>query len=125
MSTAVLTCIVCPIGCRLEVAKEKNAGFITYQVSGNTCKRGEKYAIDELTNPTRMLTTTIQIKGTHLRRLPVKTSAPIPKDKVFTCMEALNELVISAPVKCGDKVIENFLGLEIDIVSSRSLECYK
>lgn len=123
MNVTELTCIVCPVGCHLEVKEIKGADEnVSYQVSGNTCKRGEKYGIDEVTNPTRMVTSTVKIEGAHLRRMPVKTSAPIPKGEIFTCMSALEHVTLTAPVTCGDKVIENFLGLEIDIVATRSLE---
>ena len=37
-------------------------GKIT-KVTGNTCPRGEKYAHQELTDPQRMLTSTVRIEG--------------------------------------------------------------
>jgi CxxC motif-containing protein len=122
MSMTELICITCPIGCRLEVEKKYIKGRTTYSVRGHTCKRGEKYAIEEMTCPTRMVTTTVRIEGGTLPRIPVKTSAPIPKEKVFECMRLLNDVRLFAPIKCGDKVIENVMGLNIHIVASRSLE---
>ena len=80
-----LTCIVCPIGCSLEVEIENNN---VVSVKGNTCPRGEKYAISECSNPERMVTTTIKCENGKV--LPVKTDRPIPKDKVFECMSIIN-----------------------------------
>lgn len=122
MKVHEFTCITCPIGCRLEVTEVEKPEGISYEVTGNTCKRGEKYAIDELTNPVRMVTTTVKIEGSHLRRIPVKTLEPIPKQEIMTCMAELNDIVLEAPVKCGEVIIENVCGSEIPIVTTRSME---
>ena len=74
-----MVCIVCPMSCKLSVEMENNK---VINVSGNTCVRGVKYATEELTNPTRMVTSTVFIKNAALTRLPVATSAPIPKNKI-------------------------------------------
>ena len=52
-----LICIVCPMGCHLDVDVEDD-----YAVTGNQCKRGIAYAKKELTNPTRTITSTVKIK---------------------------------------------------------------
>ncbi len=122
MSKTTLTCITCPIGCELQIEKIKtDGGTETFIVQGNKCKRGEKYAIEEMTYPTRMVTTTVKIDGAHLRRIPVKTSKPIPKDKIYECMRALDDVTLKAPIECGEKVIENWLSLGIDVVTTRSM----
>ena len=51
-----LTCIVCPMGCRMTV--ELSDGGEILSVTGNTCPRGKQYAIDECTHPVRTVTTT-------------------------------------------------------------------
>lgn len=103
-----LTCIVCPIGCSLEV--ELKDGQVT-SVKGNTCPRGEKYAISEVTNPERMVTTTIKCDNGMV--LPVKTDRPIPKDKVFGCMKIINSHICKLPVKIKDIIIEDVFGANI------------
>lgn len=113
-------CIVCPIGCRLSIIKDETS-LDGYVVSGNQCKRGERYGILEMTNPTRVITSTIKINNTHLKRLPVKTNGAIPKDMNFKCMELINSLEIEAPIKVGEVIIKNILGTEIDLVASRSM----
>jgi len=124
MSVTEFICIICPIGCHLEAEEiaNDNNGANTFIVRGNTCKRGEKYGMEEMTFPTRMVTTTVKIEDAQLSRMPVKTSEAIPKDKIFECMSVLNDVNLRAPVKCGDKIIENVLGLNIDIIAARSLE---
>ena len=53
-----LICIVCPKGCHLKVDEENG-----YRVTGNSCKRGEEYGKKELTNPTRVITSTVRVTG--------------------------------------------------------------
>ena len=121
MTMHELTCITCPIGCRLEIEERMTDGERSFDVTGNTCKRGETYAVNELTNPTRMVTTTVRIKGSHLRRIPVKTSEPIPKGDIMACMAELNDIVLEAPVACGDIVVDHVCGSGIAIVTTRSM----
>ena len=70
-----LTCIVCPIGCALTVSDE--SGALT--VEGNTCPRGAVYGKNEVTNPTRTLTTTVRIANREKTVVAVKSDRPIPK----------------------------------------------
>ncbi|MGV8907045.1 MAG: DUF1667 domain-containing protein [Acetobacterium sp.] len=114
-----MTCIVCPIGCQMTI-EEKIDG--TYEVSGNTCKRGPKYAINEMTNPTRVIPTTVVIHNAMLPRLPVKTAQPIPKGQIFDAMAVINQVVVEAPIKTGDIVLKNLLGLGIDVVATRTMD---
>lgn len=111
-----LICIACPIGCHIEVDIEND-----YEVRGNQCKRGEAYGKKELTNPTRIITSTIIIKGGIYNRIPVKTDGEIPKDKIFDVMGELNEISVTSPIKCGDIIIENVCNTGINIVASRSM----
>lgn len=114
-----LTCVSCPIGCQLKVElSDKNE---VLSVTGNTCKRGEKYAHDECTNPVRMLTTTIKVNGGSLPVIPVKTSVPIPKGKMFECMQVINNEVVDAPIKMGEVLISNICDTGADIVATNQM----
>ena len=69
---------MCPMGCEMTVTLE-NGKFVS--VTGNSCPRGARYAETEVTDPRRMLTTTVQIKGGLLPLLPVvKPSEMITMD---------------------------------------------
>ncbi len=120
MERKEMICIVCPIGCHLEVVEdpESETGYTVY---GATCKRGEVYGAKEMSNPTRLITSTVKINGSSLNRLPVRTDSDIPKDKIFDCMRIINEVEVEAPVEMGDIIIENILGTGVNIVASRSL----
>ncbi|QZY53670.1 DUF1667 domain-containing protein [Crassaminicella profunda] len=118
MDKKEIICIVCPMGCRLTVSKEEDG----YKVTGNTCKRGEAYGVKEMTNPTRVIPTTVKIKNGFLKRLSVKTNKPVPKELIFKCMEIINGVEVEAPVKIGDVIIHNILGTGIDVVATKTME---
>ena len=111
-----MVCVSCPIGCMLTV--ELNDQNEVLSVKGNTCKRGEQYAIDECTNPVRMLTSTVKVNGGKLPVVPVKTAKPIPKGKMFDCIQVINSTVVDAPVKMGDVLIQDICGTGIDIIAT-------
>lgn len=111
-----LTCIVCPMGCELQVDTALQT------VTGNTCKRGAVYGIEEVTHPTRVITSTIKLKNSpELTRLPVKTKSAIPKELNFKCMEIINTLEVEAPIKVGQVIVENLLNTGVDLVATRSI----
>ena len=111
-----LICISCPMGCHLKVNTE------TKEVTGNTCKRGEIYGINEVTNPVRVITTTVKVKDGELPVIPVKTKAPIPKELNFKAMEVLNSIELQAPISMGDIIVKNILGTGVDVVATRNLK---
>lgn len=113
-NTRNITCVACPLGCAMTVGFDAE-GNISY-VEGNTCKRGEAYARTECTAPTRMLTTTVKINGSHLPVVPVKSAKPLPKDKVLECAAALRDVTLTAPVAIGDVAVKDILGTGVDIV---------
>ncbi|MDR1353362.1 MAG: DUF1667 domain-containing protein [Treponema sp.] len=111
---AMFTCIVCPRGCRLHI-DEKMA------VTGNNCERGAVYAVKELTNPTRVTTSTVRIRGASFVRLPVKTDRDIPKSAVREAVRLLDKVTVDAPVKCGDIILPDILGTGANFVATRTL----
>ncbi len=113
-----LICINCPMGCRLEVVSTEKGGWL---IEGNQCKRGISYAQKELTAPTRTLTTTIKVDDNPLRRLPVKSSDGLPKEKLFEAMNLINQIIIKTPIAVGDIILENILDTGVNIVSTRDL----
>jgi len=115
-----LVCIVCPVGCNLKIDMDDNQAVC--EVHGNTCPRGDAYARKELTNPTRMLTSTVKIEGAQYERLPVITSSDIPKPMMRAVMEQLRHVVVHAPVTNRDVIVANVCGLNVDIIASRTMK---
>lgn len=112
-----ITCINCPVGCRLQVTIEN--GAVT-KVEGNACKRGETYARQECVAPLRMITAVIPVEGSKVP-LSVKTQSPIPKELIFQCMQALSEVKLAAPIAPGTVVLANVLGTGVDIIATKEV----
>ena len=112
-----IICVVCPKGCHLKV--EENNG--DYSVTGNACRRGIKYGINEMTAPKRVITSTVKITGGIHKRLPVMTNGDIPKDLNFKCMDVINSIEVVSPVKSGDIIVPNILDTGVDLVATRNM----
>ena len=118
MNTVNLICIGCPLGCPLTVEME---GSEVKAVSGNTCPRGDAYARKELTNPTRIVTSTVRVAGGRLAMVSVKTASDIPKGKIFDCVKALKDVEVKAPVTIGDVIVENVAGTGVNIIATKNV----
>lgn len=112
-----ITCINCPVGCRLQVTVQE--GAVT-AVTGNQCKRGETYAKQECIAPQRMITAVIPVAGSRCP-LSVKTRTPIPKKLMFACMQALAEVKLTAPVQAGSVVLADVCGTGVDVIATKSV----
>ena len=120
METRNLTCINCPMGCALTIEME---GDEVVSISGNTCPRGDAYGRKEVTNPTRIVTSTVRVTGGEADMVSVKTKQDIPKGKIFECVEALKGVEVQAPVHVGDVIVSDVAGTGIDIVATKNVEC--
>ena len=110
-----LTCIICPRGCEMEVT-QSNGGWT---VTGNECRRGEDYAVQEASCPMRTLTTSLPITGGDYDMLSVKTAQPIPKEKIGEALKSLQDMRLSAPVQVGETVYPNIADTGIPVVATR------
>lgn len=110
-----LTCIVCPMGCSIEVELD---GKDVVSITGNTCKRGEQYAKNECTNPQRTVTSTVKCKNGSV--VPVKTAGTIPKEKMAECMAIINSASPDLPISVGDVIIEDVFGS--NVVATANME---
>lgn len=108
-----LVCIVCPRGCRINVENGV--------VSGNSCKRGEAFALSEMTCPMRTVCSTVATTFEDYPVLPVRTNGEIPKDKIQDLMKEINAVVVDKKTKRGDVVIEKVVGTDVDVVASASI----
>jgi len=118
METKTMNCIMCPMGCEMTVTLEEGK-FVS--VTGNSCPRGAKYAETEVTDPRRMLTTTVRITGGLLPLLPVVSADVLPKGRIKDCVAYLRTVTAKAPVKAGDIIVQDILGLGVNIVASRDM----
>lgn len=112
------TCINCPLSCSLELVEEDGE---VVEVRGNDCKTGAKYAVQEFTDPRRVVTTTVTVRGGALPLLPVRSTATIPKERVKDAVAQLARIVVDAPVSNGQLITSDILGTGVDVISSRDL----
>lgn len=113
-----IICTVCPRGCHIKVVgDDKNV----QSLEDYGCKRGVDYATAEFISPVRILTTTVKIDGNDADLLPVRSNKPLPKDKLFECMEIIRKTSVKLPIKQYDVVISNICDSGADIVASKSV----
>ena len=113
-----LICIGCPMGCPLVVMMDHGE---VVSVEGNTCERGAVYGKKEVTNPTRIVTSTVRVSGGSIPVVSVKTREDIPKEKIFDCIKALQEIEVAAPVNIGDVVLRDVAGTGVDVVATKNV----
>lgn len=123
--TEKITCIGCPKGCSLTVTKlnESNTPE-SFKIEGNGCKIGLNYAYKEMTNPVRVLTSTIRVLGGERELVAVKSVPEVPKDLQLTCMEIIKRTTVTAPVHAGDILINDILGTGANIVAGEDVHIY-
>ena len=113
-----LTCIRCPIGCQLVVETNED----TIAVTGNSCPRGVDYGTKEVTNPTRIVTSSVKVFGGKLPLVSVKTANDIPKEKIFDVMAEIRKCTVYAPIHTGDIVMHNVAGTGTDIIATKTVD---
>ena len=116
--TEEMICITCPMGCTVTVTHEAET---LIHVDGNTCARGVKYVESELKDPRRMIATTVRVRDGMHPLVPVYTTQPFPKPRIFDLLHEIQKLEIPAPIKPKQVVLENALGTGIDVIASRAM----
>lgn len=111
-----LTCISCPIGCAMTAEVRPDGSVV---VSGNQCARGAHYAREELVDPRRVVTATCRTGSALHPRLPVRTSAPCPREMIPDLLSKIYSLNVAVPVRQGE--VLGSLG-DVKIVATRTLE---
>ncbi len=118
-----LICILCPQGCpiNVEYTEKELGGIEVISIEGSKCARGEYWAKEEVENPVRTVTSSIRIFNGELPLLSVRTDKPIPKKRIFDVMNVIKNLEVKAPVKRGQIIVENILGLEANLIATRTV----
>jgi len=116
----IFICTACPKGCpiRLIPSDKESSGYV---ITGHLCRRGESFVLAEMTDPVRILTTTLSVDKSNSQRLPVRSDIGIPKTLFLDCMKELKKIRISKPVQMGQIIVENILDTGVNIVASRSI----
>ncbi len=124
IETLQFNCTTCPSECLLTVKVERDANDTVVEVrsvTGNNCPRGDKFAHQELTCPMRVLTTTVVVSGGDETLLPVRTAEAIPLALHAQAMNLIRGLVVNAPIRTGNVVLEDLLGTSINLIASMDI----
>ena len=111
-------CIICPKSCHLAVKWE---GKEIKDIIGAGCLKGKGYAKDEITNPLRVFTGSIEVINGDFSLTSVKTPVPIPKKYLKEIGEITHCLKMKAPIKIGQVIAQNLLGEDIDLIATRKV----
>lgn len=125
IETLQFNCTTCPSECLLTVEAERDADgamVVVHSVTGNSCPRGDTFAHQELTCPMRVLTTTVAVSGGDEALLPVRTTEAIPLALHTKAMDLIRGLIVGAPIRMGDVVLENLLNTNIDLIASMDID---
>jgi CxxC motif-containing protein len=109
--------MVCPNGCRLRTEQTEEEIIVT----GNKCRKGIGFARTEIINPTRIVTTTVRTAFPGIPVLPVRTAGEIPKGQIPGLIRLLGAITLTKPVGIGGIVVENVLGLGVNVIASSDL----
>lgn len=116
----IIRCIVCPEGCMINAIYNETESVIE-SIDGYQCKRGVKFAEEEIKNPTRVLTTTVAIDAKNKKRLSVRSAVPVPKNMLKDMVLEAKKVRVLPPVKMGDILSRNFLGTGVDLIASETV----
>jgi len=119
MDEKEITCIVCPIGCKIFVRMD---GTNIKKIDGYKCKKGIEYTRSEVLDPRRVLTSSILVVNGEWPLVSVKTSKPVPKNKIFDVLGIIKNTKVKAPVEIGQVIIKNVAKTEIDIIATKSVK---
>ena len=113
-----LICTACPQGCTLTAVIENGE---VIEVRGYNCKKGLDYGVAEMTDPRRMVATTVKVKNGFHPLLPVYTERPVPKPLIPQILVEIRKVEVTAPVKMKSVILENVLGTGVNVLASRDM----
>jgi len=119
MRTVEIVCVQCPMGCKLKIIMDEENKIS--DISGYTCERGKQYAVQEITDPKRIIPSSIKVVNGELPLVSVKTDRPVSKKLISEIMLIIKKSSVTAPVKVGQVLVKNILGTGADIVATRQV----
>ena len=119
MRTVEIVCVKCPMGCKLKIIMDEENKIS--DISGYTCERGKQYAVQEITDPKRIIPSSIKVVNGELPLVSVKTDRPVSKKLISEIMLIIKKSAVTAPVKVGQVIVKNILGTGADIVATRQV----
>ncbi len=119
---AIITCVVCPVSCPVEVEYHEHE---ILSIDRNQCKLALEYVRNEMFDPRRTVTTSVEVEGGAMPLVSVKTDRSIPRPMVGAAMKAICAVRVKSPVHVGDVIVANLLGTGANVVATRDVEAYR
>ena len=116
---ARITCVGCPMGCEVTLTIG-DKGEVT-GITGNACKEGKKYVMEEYESPVRVLTATVLTVNSSRPLLSVRTDKAIPKIRLTEGMCVLVRVRAKPRLRAGDIIVANLLGTGSNVVATSDL----
>jgi len=113
-----LTCVLCPVGCEIDVGRTERG----LDIRGSVCEKGIDFATEEILYPKRNLATSVPVKGTEARMVSVRLTDRVPRDKVFEVLAEIAKLRPELPVERGQVLIKNVSGTGADVIATRTVK---
>jgi CxxC motif-containing protein len=113
-----LTCVLCPVGCELEVRGNEAGGL---DVEGNQCDKGVPFAVEEVLYPKRNLATSVPVRGSETKMVSVRLSDRVPREMIFPILAEIAALRPEVPVRRGQVLIAGVLGTGADVIATRTV----
>jgi len=121
--TRKIICVLCPRSCTVVADQDENGEISILEfLTGQPCLRGEEYVKEEMTSPMRTVTSTMEVEDGCAPLVSIRTSAPVPLQRAAELVRSISALSVAAPVMCGQIVVRNALGLDVDVVATRSVK---
>ena len=105
-----MVCLVCPKSCLLSLTEN------------NGCARGLEFAKKELTDPERMLTSTMRLDRGVLPLVSVRSDRPVKKNELRALIQQLDSMVVPAPVSSGQILVSGLGENKVNIMATRTIE---
>jgi CxxC motif-containing protein len=118
---AIITCVVCPVSCPVEVEYHEHE---ILSIDRNQCKLALEYVRNEMFDPRRVVTTSVEVEGGAMPLVSVKTDRPIPKTAVSDAMKTICAVRVRPPVRTGDVIVRDLLGTGANVVATRDVDAY-
>ncbi len=113
-----LTCVLCPVGCELEVGRTERG----LDIKGSVCEKGIDFATEEILYPKRNLATSVPVRGSASRMVSVRLTDRVAREKVFPVLAEIGKLRPELPVERGQVLLENVLGTGVDVIATRTVK---
>jgi len=116
-----IICTNCPLGCKINLVYADADEVEIIEAQGNRCKRGLEFAKQEITDPLRVVVTSVRVENGEIPMASVRSDKPVPLRLMEEIMGVIRQTKVSAPVKRGDIIIENVLNTGANIISTRTV----